>query len=398
MFKRLLVPKALTKATVYTDFSFLLCLLMENKGEWLKKKKKEEREKESEGGTDRSANQDPCPCLIVNLAGKRRCRWVSGVLLAYEPRQGLPTSYSQAGRQSIRLVAYIGVHLYDPEHASTLTADMKLQQLLCIVFFLLASLLPASGQRPGKRCLRPTACGPGHGAVLSPRAPPAFPLSAPNARFLPSEGELVPACLALTGCLGSVSASVCFISAFSGSTTWCIGQLWREWGGTHRGSRQAAAVSLLPGSVAGTGGAVKALAACGEQRRCPVWVRAEPLPSGRGHRGTAPATFLTPCLPLSAANLALRRKLHRHGCSHRRCMPLHSRVPFPWGNPRRPGAGQGGRPYLPPRRRWAGRGGPCPTHLSYLTPALLSSLRGAWGRTLNLRCGCTWSALVLLWE
>ncbi|NXF44217.1 ELA protein, partial [Oceanites oceanicus] len=29
------------------------------------------------------------------------------------------------------------------------------------------------------------------------------------------------------------------------------------------------------------------------------------------------------------ANLALRRKLHRHGCSHRRCMPLHSRVPFP---------------------------------------------------------------------
>uniref|UniRef100_A0A8C9UE99 Apelin receptor early endogenous ligand n=1 Tax=Serinus canaria TaxID=9135 RepID=A0A8C9UE99_SERCA len=29
------------------------------------------------------------------------------------------------------------------------------------------------------------------------------------------------------------------------------------------------------------------------------------------------------------ANLALRRKLHRHGCSHRRCIPLHSRVPFP---------------------------------------------------------------------
>ncbi|XP_060634732.1 apelin receptor early endogenous ligand [Anolis sagrei] len=29
------------------------------------------------------------------------------------------------------------------------------------------------------------------------------------------------------------------------------------------------------------------------------------------------------------ANLASRRKLHRHHCSHRRCMPLHSRVPFP---------------------------------------------------------------------
>lgn len=34
------------------------------------------------------------------------------------------------------------------------------------------------------------------------------------------------------------------------------------------------------------------------------------------------------CFP---ANLAMRRKLHRHHCSHRRCMPLHSRVPFPWG-------------------------------------------------------------------
>ncbi|XP_014446382.1 apelin receptor early endogenous ligand [Tupaia chinensis] len=29
------------------------------------------------------------------------------------------------------------------------------------------------------------------------------------------------------------------------------------------------------------------------------------------------------------ANLALRRKLHRHNCLQRRCMPLHSRVPFP---------------------------------------------------------------------
>ncbi|XP_047932162.1 apelin receptor early endogenous ligand [Anser cygnoides] len=29
------------------------------------------------------------------------------------------------------------------------------------------------------------------------------------------------------------------------------------------------------------------------------------------------------------ANVALCRKLHRHGCSHRRFMPLHSRVPFP---------------------------------------------------------------------
>ncbi|XP_036373310.1 apelin receptor early endogenous ligand [Megalops cyprinoides] len=27
--------------------------------------------------------------------------------------------------------------------------------------------------------------------------------------------------------------------------------------------------------------------------------------------------------------LSLRRKYHRHHCLHRRCMPLHSRVPFP---------------------------------------------------------------------
>ncbi|XP_057585096.1 apelin receptor early endogenous ligand [Hippopotamus amphibius kiboko] len=29
------------------------------------------------------------------------------------------------------------------------------------------------------------------------------------------------------------------------------------------------------------------------------------------------------------ANLAMRRKFHRHSCLQRRCMPLHSRVPFP---------------------------------------------------------------------
>nr|XP_012421666.1 PREDICTED: apelin receptor early endogenous ligand [Odobenus rosmarus divergens] len=29
------------------------------------------------------------------------------------------------------------------------------------------------------------------------------------------------------------------------------------------------------------------------------------------------------------ANLAMRRKSHRHNCLQRRCVPLHSRVPFP---------------------------------------------------------------------
>ncbi|NWS96467.1 ELA protein, partial [Tyrannus savana] len=38
---------------------------------------------------------------------------------------------------------------------------------------------------------------------------------------------------------------------------------------------------------------------------------------------------LLPAYGQRPVNLALRRKLHRHGCSHRRCMPLHSRVPFP---------------------------------------------------------------------
>ncbi|XP_016050121.1 apelin receptor early endogenous ligand [Erinaceus europaeus] len=29
------------------------------------------------------------------------------------------------------------------------------------------------------------------------------------------------------------------------------------------------------------------------------------------------------------ANLIMRRKFHRHNCFQRRCLPLHSRVPFP---------------------------------------------------------------------
>ncbi|XP_012925270.1 apelin receptor early endogenous ligand-like [Heterocephalus glaber] len=32
------------------------------------------------------------------------------------------------------------------------------------------------------------------------------------------------------------------------------------------------------------------------------------------------------------ANLALRRKLRRHNCFQRRCLPLHSWVPFPREN------------------------------------------------------------------
>uniref|UniRef100_A0A8C8E3U9 Uncharacterized protein n=1 Tax=Oryzias sinensis TaxID=183150 RepID=A0A8C8E3U9_9TELE len=34
--------------------------------------------------------------------------------------------------------------------------------------------------------------------------------------------------------------------------------------------------------------------------------------------------WLADCEPLK-----LKRKYHRHHCLHRRCMPLHSRVPFP---------------------------------------------------------------------
>ncbi|XP_029356963.1 apelin receptor early endogenous ligand [Echeneis naucrates] len=37
-------------------------------------------------------------------------------------------------------------------------------------------------------------------------------------------------------------------------------------------------------------------------------------------------------VPVSSARpdfLNLRKKYHRHHCLHRRCLPLHSRVPFP---------------------------------------------------------------------
>ncbi|XP_061738673.1 apelin receptor early endogenous ligand [Nerophis ophidion] len=40
----------------------------------------------------------------------------------------------------------------------------------------------------------------------------------------------------------------------------------------------------------------------------------------------------TVVVPVSSARpdfMNLRRKYHRHFCLHRRCLPLHSRVPFP---------------------------------------------------------------------
>nr|XP_025978672.1 apelin receptor early endogenous ligand [Dromaius novaehollandiae] len=53
----------------------------------------------------------------------------------------------------------------------------------------------------------------------------------------------------------------------------------------------------------------------------------------RLHQLLRTAFFLVVTLLLAGgqrpANLALRRKPHRHGCSQRRCVPLHSRVPFP---------------------------------------------------------------------
>ncbi|KAM9086980.1 apelin receptor early endogenous ligand isoform 1-T2 [Megaptera novaeangliae] len=42
--------------------------------------------------------------------------------------------------------------------------------------------------------------------------------------------------------------------------------------------------------------------------------------------------FMMSLLPIHGqrpANLAMRRKLHRYNCLQRRCIPLHSRVPFP---------------------------------------------------------------------
>ncbi|XP_023655195.1 apelin receptor early endogenous ligand [Paramormyrops kingsleyae] len=41
------------------------------------------------------------------------------------------------------------------------------------------------------------------------------------------------------------------------------------------------------------------------------------------------ATFLLLVKGQRPDFLNLKRKYHRHHCPHRRCMPLHSRVPFP---------------------------------------------------------------------
>uniref|UniRef100_A0A667Z866 Apelin receptor early endogenous ligand n=1 Tax=Myripristis murdjan TaxID=586833 RepID=A0A667Z866_9TELE len=32
---------------------------------------------------------------------------------------------------------------------------------------------------------------------------------------------------------------------------------------------------------------------------------------------------------MKMSNIMMVRKYHRHHCPHRRCLPLHSRVPFP---------------------------------------------------------------------
>ncbi|XP_077575272.1 apelin receptor early endogenous ligand [Stigmatopora nigra] len=32
---------------------------------------------------------------------------------------------------------------------------------------------------------------------------------------------------------------------------------------------------------------------------------------------------------INRPNFHMRRRYHRHFCLHRRCLPLHSRVPFP---------------------------------------------------------------------
>ncbi|XP_054912586.1 apelin receptor early endogenous ligand [Poeciliopsis prolifica] len=39
--------------------------------------------------------------------------------------------------------------------------------------------------------------------------------------------------------------------------------------------------------------------------------------------------FVAPVFSVRPDFLNLRRKYHRHHCPNRRCIPLHSRVPFP---------------------------------------------------------------------
>ncbi|KAM7394445.1 hypothetical protein PAMP_021249 [Pampus punctatissimus] len=54
---------------------------------------------------------------------------------------------------------------------------------------------------------------------------------------------------------------------------------------------------------------------------------AAPVSSARP--GKHPKTLLCSFLEWLTDFLNLRRKYHRHHCPHRRCLPLHSRVPFP---------------------------------------------------------------------
>uniref|UniRef100_A0A8C4NVT1 Uncharacterized protein n=1 Tax=Dicentrarchus labrax TaxID=13489 RepID=A0A8C4NVT1_DICLA len=68
----------------------------------------------------------------------------------------------------------------------------------------------------------------------------------------------------------------------------------------------------------------------GEERRGALRLRgshsdpSEPPLSPAGRHSGAPLL-----ITVLKHFLNLRRKYHRHHCPHRRCLPLHSRVPFP---------------------------------------------------------------------
>lgn len=150
-----------------TFLSCIVCLWKIRGSDKKKKKKKEEREK------GRGRHWPQCKPGTLPLPDHWPC-WKTPLAA------GSPACHphvSQAGGAAGLLqprgpVFYTFLRLHAPsECASTLTADMRLQLLLCIVFFLLASLLPAGGQRPGKRCFCVTPSAGGSSCL--PGAPPA---------------------------------------------------------------------------------------------------------------------------------------------------------------------------------------------------------------------------------
>lgn len=221
-------------------------------------KKREERKKGRERGTSRGAAQKPCSCPTINVAG----RGSAARLLA---RHSLCGQAEERAAPLPLTILRLYIHTHTERASECVSAGMRLRLLLCIVFFLLASLLPADGQRTGKEHQRSRMGWAEEGTVafMPAVSTSGVSLTASNTRFLPFGASLYPPGFR---CRAFFAASVCVpgISVFTV-------RRWRDvsedlgsletlgWAERNWDSRQATVANLLPRNSVGTGEAGRAL-------------------------------------------------------------------------------------------------------------------------------------------